>query len=152
MCHETTSVALKETIGAGVGTVVHDDLSKCDAMVFFGQSTGSNSPRFLHPLQNAAKRGVPIIVFNPVREKGLEVFINPQNPLEMLTGRETRISTQYHQVWPGGDIAVIMGLAKRVLAADDAAKACGRRVLDVDFIERHTSGFEAFEVKARGTA
>ena len=105
MCHETTSVALKATIGAGVGTVVFDDFTKCDAMFFFGQNTGSNSPRFLHPLQDAAKRGVPIIVFNPVREKGLEVFTNPQNLLEMLTGRETWISRQYHQVRPGGDIA-----------------------------------------------
>ncbi len=74
MCHETTSVALKKTIGAGVGAVVYDDLQKCDAMFFFSQNTGSNSPRFLHPLQDAAKRGVPIVTFNPVREKGLEVF------------------------------------------------------------------------------
>ena len=33
-------------------------LRQCDAMFFFGQNTGSNSPRFLHPLQEAAKRGV----------------------------------------------------------------------------------------------
>ena len=50
MCHETTSVALKKAIGVGVGTVVFDDLAKCDAMFFFGQNPGSNSPRFLHPL------------------------------------------------------------------------------------------------------
>ena len=74
MCHETTAVALKKVIGVGVGTVVYDDLANCDAMFFFGQNTGSNSPRFLHPLQDAAKRGVEIITFNPVREKGLEVF------------------------------------------------------------------------------
>ncbi len=152
MCHETTSVALKATIGAGVGTVVFDDLAKCDAMFFFGQNAGSNSPRFLHPLQDAAKRGVPIIVFNPVREKGLEVFTNPQNPLEMLTGRETRISRQYHQVRPGGDIAAIMGICKHVLAADDATKSGGKRVLDVDFIARHTSGFETFEAMVRGAS
>ena len=80
MCHETTSVGLKKLIGVGVGTVVFDDLSNCDAMFFFGQNTGSNSPRFLHPLQDAAKRGVQIVTFNPVREKGLETFVNPQNP------------------------------------------------------------------------
>jgi anaerobic selenocysteine-containing dehydrogenase len=77
MCHETTAVALKKTIGVGVGTVVYDDLAKCDAIFFFGQNPGSNSPRFLHPLQDAARRGVEIITFNPVREKGLETFINP---------------------------------------------------------------------------
>ncbi len=152
MCHETTSVALKKTIGAGVGTVVFDDLAKCDAMFFFGQNTGSNSPRFLHPLEDAAKRGVPIITFNPVREKGLEVFVNPQNPLEMLTGRETKISAQYHQVRPGGDIAVLVGLCKHVFAADDAAQLEGKRVLDVDFIAEHTHGFAAFEAKVRATS
>ena len=89
MCHETTVVALKKSIGVGVGTVVFDDFAKCDAMFFFGQNPGSNSPRFLHPLQDAAKRGVQIITFNPVREKGLEAFVNPQNPTEMLTGKET---------------------------------------------------------------
>ena len=151
MCHETTSVALKSLIGAGVGTVVFDDLDNCDAFFFFGQNTGSNSPRFLHPLQDAAKRGVKIVTFNPVREKGLEVFVNPQNLSEMLTGHETRISTQYHQVRPGGDIATILGICKHVFAQDDAAKQQGRRVLDVDFIAQHTTGLEAFEAKVRAT-
>ena len=151
MCHETTSTALKKLIGVGVGTIVYSDLQKCDAMFFFGQNTGSNSPRFLHPLQDIAKKGVPIVTFNPVREKGLEYFTNPQNIGEMLTGRETRISTQYHQVRPGGDIAVIVGMCKHVFAADDEAKRHGRRVLDADFIKSHTTGFEAFEAKVRET-
>ncbi|MEX6506773.1 FdhF/YdeP family oxidoreductase [Jiella sp. M17.18] len=151
MCHETTSVALKKVIGEGVGTVVFDDLQNCDAMFFFGQNTGSNSPRFLHPLQEAAKRGVPIVTFNPVHERGLEFFTNPQNPTEMLTGHETRISTQYHQVRPGGDIAVMMGMCKHVFAADDLARSEGKRVIDPGFVERHTHGFEAFEAKVRAT-
>jgi molybdopterin-dependent oxidoreductase alpha subunit len=154
MCHETTSKALKKVIGEGVGTVVYDDLSNCDMFFFFGQNTGSNSPRFLHPLQEAAKRGVKIITFNPVKEKGLEFFTNPQNPIEMLTGKETQISTQYHQVRPGGDIAVMLGIAKHVFSADDEAQKRGKghRVLDVDFIKQHTSGFEEFEAKVRGTS
>ncbi|MGY4513525.1 molybdopterin-dependent oxidoreductase alpha subunit [Bradyrhizobium sp. USDA 3650] len=152
MCHETTSVALKKLIGAGVGTVVFDDLANCDAMFFFGQNTGSNSPRFLHPLQDAAKRGVQIITFNPVREKGLETFVNPQNPMEMLTGKATQISSQYHQVKVGGDIAVIVGICKHVFAADDEAKQTGKRVIDADFIEQHTTGFDAFEAEVRATS
>ena len=152
MCHETTSVALKKVIGASVGTVVFNDLQNCDAMFFFGQNTGSNSPRFLHPLQEAAKRGVQIVTFNPVREKGLEFFTNPQSPVEMVTGKETRISTQYHQVRPGGDIAVLMGICKHVFAADDIAKEQGKRVLDAAFIEQHTTGLDAFEAKVRATS
>ncbi|RYX86311.1 MAG: formate dehydrogenase, partial [Bradyrhizobiaceae bacterium] len=42
MCHETTSVALKETIGVPVGTTVFEDIALCDAMFFFGQNTGTN--------------------------------------------------------------------------------------------------------------
>src|SRR5438067_2483812 len=72
MCHETTSVALKKLIGAPVGTVIYDDFKHCDAIFFFGQNTGSNSPRFLHVLQDCTQRGVKIITFNPVKEKGLE--------------------------------------------------------------------------------
>lgn len=153
MCHETTSVALKTVIGAPVGTTVFSDFSSCDAMFFFGQNTGSNSPRFLHPLQEAVKRGCRIVTFNPVREKGLEFFVNPQSPTEMLTGQATRISCQYHQVKAGGDIAALTGMCKHVLARDDAARDRGeRRVLDLDFIAAHTSGFEAFETFVRATA
>ena len=43
-------------------------------------------------LQDCAKRGVPIIVFNPLRERGFERFTNPQSPVEMLSGSSTPIS------------------------------------------------------------
>ncbi len=69
----------------------------------------------------------------------------------MLTGRETAISCQYHQVRPGGDIAVLAGLCMHVFAADDAARLEVKRVLDIDFMAKHTSGFEAFEAKVRST-
>lgn len=153
MCHETTSVALKKVIGSPVGTVVHDDFEHCDAIFFFGQNTGSNSPRFLHELQDCARRGVKIVTFNPVREKGLEVFINPQEPSAMLTGKETPISCQYHQVRPGGDIAAILGMCKHILAEDDRLWAQEqRRVIDHAFIAQHTSGFEAFAARARSVS
>ncbi|HEX4160277.1 MAG TPA: FdhF/YdeP family oxidoreductase [Rhizomicrobium sp.] len=150
MCHETTSVALRKLIGASVGTVVVSDFKLCDAIFFFGQNTGSNSPRFLHDLQDCVRRGVKIVTFNPVREKGLEVFVNPQHPVEMLTGRETQISCQYHQVKAGGDIAALMGLCKCVLEAEDALVAGqNKHVLDRDFIGSHTTGFEEFAAKVR---
>lgn len=149
MCHETTSVTLKKVIGSPVGTVVLDDFKHCDAIFFFGQNTGSNSPRFLHVLQAAVRRGCRIVTFNPVRERGLESMINPQEPTAMATGRETALSCQYHQVKPGGDIAVLLGLCKHVLAADDAARADDRHVIDRAFIAEHTVGFEEFEARVR---
>lgn len=152
MCHETTSVALKTVIGSPVGTSIYDDFSTCDAIFFFGQNTGSNSPRFLHPLQEAVKRGCRIVTFNPVRERGLESMINPQSPTEMLTGQETKISSYYLQVKSGGDIAALMGLCKHVLAKEDEAKAGGRRVLDHDFIDQHTHDFDKFIELIRSTS
>ncbi|HET8900010.1 MAG TPA: FdhF/YdeP family oxidoreductase, partial [Rhodanobacteraceae bacterium] len=150
MCHEATGVALKQCVGSPVGTVVLDDFAKTDCIFFFGQNAGVNSPRMLHDLQKAARRGVPIIVFNPLRERGLERFTNPQSPSEMLARSETPLATQYHQVKTGGDIAAITGLAKHLLALDDAAQRNGQpRVLDVDFIAQHGHGFAEFEAFVR---
>ena len=150
MCHESTSVGLQKTIGVGVGTVDLNDFKHTDCILFFGQNVGVNSPRMLHQLQEARERGVPIITFNPLRERGLVSFTNPQSPLEMLTGHETVISTQYHQVKPGGDTAVIMGMSKAIFALDDAAKENGeQRVIDIAFIQEHTHGFETFEHAVR---
>jgi hypothetical protein len=113
MCHESSSVGLKESIGVGVGTIMLDDFEKNDLMFFFGQNVGTNSPRMLHQLQDARKRGVPIITFNPLREPGLISFANPQSPVDMLTPRSTTISTQYHQVKTGGDTAAARHLQVR---------------------------------------
>ncbi|GAC1344337.1 MAG: FdhF/YdeP family oxidoreductase [Acetobacteraceae bacterium] len=140
MCHETTSVALPKSIGVPVGTVTLDDFAKTDCIMFFGQNPGTNSPRMLHPLQAASERGVPIIVYNPLRERGLERFTNPQSPAEMLTGHETRIASSYNQVMPGGDLAAITGICKAVMEIE----ASGHAVLDRDFIATHTHGFDAF--------
>ncbi|CAA2110522.1 FdhF/YdeP family oxidoreductase [Variovorax paradoxus] len=152
MCHESTSVALPETIGTPVGTVRLEDFDHCDAIFIFGQNTGVSSPRMLHQLQDARKRGVPIVTFNPLRERGLEEFVNPQSPTEMLTPAHTRISTQYLQVKNGGDLGALTGMCKALLAADDKARDEGRsRVLDMAFIAEHTEGFDGFAASVRKT-
>ena len=150
MCHESTSVALPQTIGVPVGTVTLDDFAHTDAIFFFGQNPGVNSPRMLHQLQDARRRDVPIVTFNPLKERGLVSFVNPQSPLQMLTPAETAISTQYLQVKIGGDIAAITGMCKALLAMDDEAqRSGGARVLDVAFIAEHTHGFDAFAASMR---
>jgi len=150
MCHESTSVALPESIGVPVATVTLNDLEHTDGLFFFGQNTGTSSPRMLHELQAARERGAEIVTFNPLRERGLERFVNPQSPREMLTPDSTVISTQYHQLAIGGDMAAIAGMCKALFVMDDLAIAEGRqRVLDVAFIEQHTHGFEAFEARIR---
>ena len=145
MCHEPTSVALPQSIGAPVGTVLLEDFEITDLIFFFGQNVGSNAPRMLHPLQEARRRGAQIITFNPLRERGLERFTNPQSPVEMLTRSATKISTQYHQVKAGGDLAALTGMCKILIAQDREAVAAGKpAVLDHAFIAEHTHGFDAF--------
>jgi len=149
MCHETTSVALPESLGVPVGTVVLEDFQRADAIFFFGQNVGSNSPRMLHDLQAARRRGVPIVTFNPLHERGLEDFTNPQDAREMLAGERTHISTQFHQVKTGGDMAAVMGMCKALIAWDDAKHNGGMTVLDWDFIHEHTHGFAELADAAR---
>ncbi|GHC72472.1 FdhF/YdeP family oxidoreductase [Limoniibacter endophyticus] len=140
MCHESTSVGLLDSIGVPVGTVTLDHFEKADALFFFGQNVGSNSPRMLHQLKEASDRGAAIVTFNPLRERGLERFTDPQNPVQMLTGGETIISRAYYQLRPGGDIAAISGMCKWLLDQDRQ----GKPTLDQAFINEHCHGFEEF--------
>ncbi len=180
MCHESTSVALPESIGASVGTAVLSDFQNCDCIFYIAQNVGTSSPRLLHDLQDAADRGVPIVTLNLLHERGLERFKNPQMPSQMLSGKETIISTEYYQVRSGGDVAALFGICKALIEQDDALKLTGdskvsgsdaepkdqtnageiafaasiaaadkKHVLDHDFIETHTTGFDKFAAVAR---
>ncbi len=152
MCHEPTSVGLPESIGIGKGTVLLDDFAHADAIFIIGQNPGTNSPRMLTELHRASRRIVPIVVFNPLRERALERFAAPQDPVEMATFGETRIASEYCQVRVGGDVAALKGVMKLVLEAHDAAlRDNAEPVLDLDFIAQHTHGFEAFANDLRQT-
>ena len=145
MCHEASGYALIESIGIGKGTVKLEDFHKADAIFIFGQNPGTNHPRMLGELRSAAKRGCKIVSINPLKERGLEKFAFPQSPVEMLTGGSTPISSLYLQPKIGGDLAVIKGMLKHIIAQHDAALANGQPgVIDQAFIDRHTHGFESF--------
>ncbi|WP_322628007.1 FdhF/YdeP family oxidoreductase [Halothiobacillus sp.] len=141
MCHESTSVGLTQSLGVPVGTCLLEDFEHCDAIFIFGQNTGVNSPRMLRTLQQARMRGAAIVTFNPIRERGLEFFTDPQSVGQMLTGAKPPISSQYHQLQAGGDIAAMTGMAKLLFEAEDQ----GRPVIDRAFIAEHTQGFDEFE-------
>ncbi len=153
MCHEPTSVGLPESIGIGKGTVVLEDFEHADAIFILGQNPGTNSPRMMTELHNASRRGVPIVVFNPLKERALERFAAPQDPIEMASFGSTRIASEYCQVGVGGDAAALKGIMKLVLEADDAARGAREpSLLDTAFIAEHTDGFEAFAADLRQTA
>src|ERR1700704_3577720 len=143
MCHEATSVGLPESIGVGKGTVTLEDFDHCDAVFCIGHNPGTNHPRMLTTLREVSKRGAPIIVLNPLRERGLERFTSPQHPAEMLTLSSTPIASTYYLVKVGGDIAVLKGIMKTVLALDAKSLAeGGKGVLDRECIASHTTGID----------
>ena len=133
LCHEASGVALTEQIGSGKGSVTLEDFECAEAIFVFGQNPGTNHPRMLGELRAAAKRGCQIVVFNPLRERGLERFTHPQNPLEMLTGGSTEIATHYYTPRIAGDLAALSGIAKCLLESDS---------LDHAFIAEHTLGLD----------
>ncbi|WP_394779163.1 molybdopterin-dependent oxidoreductase, partial [Undibacterium sp.] len=145
MCHEPSGFAMKQAVGIGKGTVLLSDFHIAEGIFIFGQNPGTNHPRMLGELREASKRGAAIVSFNPLRERGLEKFQDPQSTLEMIADKATPISSSYCQVKIGGDLAAVKGIIKCTLEADQAAQISGRpRVIDVDFINEHTANFDAF--------
>lgn len=144
MCHEATSVGLPRSIGVGKGTVTLEDFDLADAIFCIGHNPGTNHPRMLTTLREASKRGVPIIVANPLKERGLERFAAPQDPIEMTTFSSTPLASAYYQPKVGGDAAMLKGIMKALLTADRAQiKEGGEGLLDRPFIAEHTTGFAA---------
>ncbi|KRD38953.1 CbbBc protein [Lysobacter sp. Root916] len=142
MCHEPSGVALTEQLGSGKGSVTLDDFERAEAIFVFGQNPGTNHPRMLGELRSAAKRGCRIVAFNPLRERGLERFADPQSPTEMLSGGSTRIASEYYQPRIGGDLAVATALAKQVVEAG---------AVDQAFVHTYTRGYDAFADALRAT-
>ena len=153
MCHEATSVGLPKSIGVGKGTVSLEDFDHCDAIFSFGHNPGTNHPRMMTTLHDAARRGVPIVVFNPLVERALEKFAAPQDPVEMATLSSTPIASAYHQVRAGGDLAALKGLMKLIFERDAADLAAGGPgVLDRAFIEEHTIGIDVLRQDMENTS
>jgi molybdopterin-dependent oxidoreductase alpha subunit len=142
MCHEATSVGLPESIGIGKGTVSLDDFDACDLIIAMGHNPGTNHPRMMGTLHEVSRRGAPIIVFNPLRERALERFADPQNAVEMATMGSTDIASSYYQVKVGGDGAALTGIMKALVALDHVGGG-DADVLDHEFIATHTLGFAA---------
>ncbi|KVX89541.1 CbbBc protein [Burkholderia ubonensis] len=147
MCHEPTSVGLPQSIGIGKGTVSLEDFDKCELIISIGHNPGTNHPRMMGTLHECSRRNVPIIVFNPLRERALERFADPQDMIEMASFGSTRIASTYFQVDAGGDAAALKGIMKALLALE----AEQGNVLDHAFIAEHTEGFDAFAADLEAT-
>lgn len=145
MCHESSGWGLQQTLGIGKSTVTLRDLEHADLIFSIGQNPGTNHPRMLTSLLAAKRNGATIIDINPLPEVGLLRFKHPQEPLHLL-GAGTTLSDRLLQVRINGDVALLKGITKAVLEAEDRSPGA---VLDWDFIRGHTSGFEEFREHVR---
>ena len=134
MCHESTSVALAETIGIGKGSVSLHDVETAELVVVAGQNPGTNHPRMLSALEKAKKNGARIVSVNPLREAGMVRFKNPQRP-DGWVANGTELADLHLPVRLNGDLALWQGLAAYLLEHD---------AVDHDFVRRHTHGFDAW--------
>jgi molybdopterin-dependent oxidoreductase alpha subunit len=138
LCHESSGTGLTEMIGIGKGTVSLADFERADLILVIGQNPGSNHPRMLTTLQAAARRGCRIVSVNPLRERGLVRFRHPQEA-SGLFGRGTELASRFVRVRVGGDIPLLKGVMKELLALENERGG----VLDRAFLAEHTEGFEA---------
>ena len=140
MCHESSGTALKETIGVGKGSVHLSDFAEADLIMVVGQNPGTNHPRMLSALEEAKDNGARIIAVNPLPEAGLMRFKNPQR-VNGVIGKGTALADEFCQIKVGGDQAFFQALGHLLLAAEEAAPGT---VLDQEFIDTHTHGFDDF--------
>jgi molybdopterin-dependent oxidoreductase alpha subunit len=141
MCHESSGTGMKETLGFGKGTVTLEDFDLCDAIFVIGQNPGTNHPRMLTTLQNAKRRGCTIVHINPLPEAGTTRFKHPQEFWTWL-GEGTQLADLFLQVRINGDVALLKGIMKEVLDAEERRPG---EVLDHQFIDHYTTGFAEFK-------
>ena len=134
MCHESSGVAMTHTIGTAKGTVSLKDFDFADCILVIGQNPGTNHPRMLRTLQDAARRGCKIISINPLAETGLKRFGHPQE-ISGLLGSGTKLATHHLPVKINGDVALLKGIQKAMLEEPTPR-------IDADFIAQFTEGFD----------
>ena len=141
MCHESSGVALGDSIGIGKGTVKLDDFNKADLILVVGQNPGSNHPRMLSALKAAKVAGASVVSINPLYETGMKRFKHPQDPLEVI-GQGTKIADLHIPVNVNGDMALFRGLAKSIISGFGT---------NPEFIQQFTHGFEEYEEAVSNT-
>ena len=141
MCHESSGVALNESVGIGKGSVKLEDFYEADVIMIIGQNPGTNHPRMLSALQKAKEAGSTIISMNPLPETGLVAFKDPQS-IKGALGIKAKLTDIFLQVKINGDLPLLQALEYLMIQED--MKNPGT-VLDPEFIENHTYGFDEWK-------
>ncbi len=142
LCHESSGRALGSTIGIGKGTVLLEDFPQAEVVVVIGQNPGTNHPRMLTALQEAAEAGATIVSVNPMREAGLVTFRNPQDFARpsrwKAAATGTDLASMFLPVRIGGDLALLTGVQKALRERD----LDGRGGIDHAWLDTHAVGFD----------
>lgn len=141
MCHESSGVALTESLGVGKGSVKLDDLHEAEVIIIIGQNPGTNHPRMLIALQKAKANGATIISINPLPETGLMGFSNPKE-VKGILGIPSPLTDVFLQAKINGDMPLLQAIEKLLLAEEEKNPGT---VFDRDFIENKTAGFDDFK-------
>lgn len=147
MCHEASGRALQAALGTGKGTCDLVDWQKADCLIVMGVNAASNAPRMLTSLAEAYRRGANIVHINPLIEAAATRTIVPHDILRMATFQSTRTSTLNVQPRIAGDMALMRGVAKHLFEA----QRTDPKAIDLEFIERYTSGFDAYRSLVEAT-
>jgi molybdopterin-dependent oxidoreductase alpha subunit len=137
MCHESSGVALSETLGIGKGSIKLEDLYKAEVVIVAGQNPGTNHPRMLSALEKCKENGGKIISINPLEESGLVHFKNPQSIKGMLGGGED-LTNIHLPVSINQDIALVKLIIKKLVALNEADDS----VFDHGFLDTYTEGYK----------
>jgi len=141
MCHESSSVALGESLGIGKGSVTLDDFNEAEVIIILGQNPGTNHPRMLTALQKAKAKGAKIISINPLPETGLMGFNNPQT-VQGVLGIKPALTDIFLQVKINGDMAALQAIEVLLLEAEEKNPGS---VFNREFISENTIGFNDFK-------
>ncbi|CAH0155103.1 FdhF/YdeP family oxidoreductase [Microbacterium sp. Bi128] len=148
MCHEGSGRGLTASLATPKGTADLEDWQNCDALFVLGVNAASNAPRMLTSLAEAVERGAQVVHVNPLREVAATRTIVPHEILDMATFTDHPTSTMNLQVRPGGDLALVRGMAKVVFEAAETDPS----VLDRAFVEGYTHGFDEYRALVEATA
>ncbi|MGB5355272.1 MAG: FdhF/YdeP family oxidoreductase [Eudoraea sp.] len=138
MCHESSGVALSETLGIGKGSVKLEDLYGAEIIIVAGQNPGTNHPRMLSALEKCKENGGIIISINPLKEAGMVSFKNPQS-VKGLLGSGTAMADLHLPVRINQDIPLIKLILKKLAQLDKEEGA----VFDHNFLGKYTDGSKA---------
>jgi molybdopterin-dependent oxidoreductase alpha subunit len=110
LCHSPSGAAMKATLGVAATTCSYSDWYEADVVVFFGSNPANDQPVSTKYLHEAKKRGMKVVLVNPLLEPGMKRYWVPSNLDSALFG--TDIADYWFPVTQGGDIAFIYGTLK----------------------------------------